>query len=559
MVHRRLLQLAGAVPWAIASLALLGLLGSALNVAFALTMSTAIVALVRGKDIGDGMLWLLAAVMLLRGATIAFREPLAARVGASVRISLRRRLLGRLSAVPVGERDSGAAAATIIDGVEGLDPYYTRYLPQLIVVLVVPAAVVLLVAQTSAAAGIVLATTATVAVLAPRAWDALLLRNGRARWERFSALTSAYVEALQNIPLLRGFGATARTAMRLADDAEGLRRSTMRQLRLSLVETAVSALAMHLGVVLAVVAALIAALGGAAPAATAIMVLLLARECFRPVQDLGANWHAGYLGLTAVDGLDRLLSLDPAVTEDGTHSEAATRGAIEAEDVEYRHPGTDAGLHGVTLRVAPGETIAVLGASGSGKSTLARLLEREMDADSGRIRLDGVELRDLTAHARSRSIVVVPQDPVLFAWSVRDNLRLYRQDTTDAEIESAARAADIHDVVRSLPDGYGTVLAENGEQLSGGQRQRLAVARALLSPAPILVLDEVTSALDVETESRVMDGVAAAASGRTVILIAHRESACAHAGRWIALEGGRVADSGEGPPAVGALAKAVVR
>lgn len=559
MVHRRLLQLAGAVPWAITVLALLGLLISALHVAFAFSVSEAIVALVRGDVLGTGLLWLLTGVTLLRGAAVASREPLAAVIGASVRISLRRRLLARLSSVPVAERDSGAASATVIDGVEGLDPYYTRYLPQLIVVLIVPATVVVIVSHTSAAAGIVLAITATLAVLAPRAWDALLLRNGRARWDRFTSLTSAYVEALQSIPLLRGFGATARTATRLADDAEGLRRSTMRQLRLSLVETAVSALALHLGVVLAVVAALVAALGGASPATAAVTVLLLARECFRPVQDLGANWHAGYLGLTAVDGLDRLLTLSPSVAENGTRSEAATLGAIDVEDVAYRYPETGAGLHGVTLRIAPGETVAVLGVSGSGKSTLARLLEREMDADSGRIRLDGADLRDLTPPARNRSITVVPQDPVHFAWSVRDDLRLYRPDATDAEIEAAARAADVHDVVCALPDGYDTVLAENGEQLSGGQRQRLAVARALLSPAPILVLDEVTSALDVDTERRVMDGVAAAASGRTVVLIAHRESACAHADRWVTLDRGRLAESGEGAPSVGVLANGARR
>lgn len=553
MIHRRLLQLAGAVPSAILALALVRIAISVLHLIFAITAASAIASLAHGSGEPLPALALLMAVTLVRGAAIWLHEPLAARIGASVRVRLRRRLLDRLSAVPAAERDSGETAATVIDAVEGLDAYYTRYLPQLLVVLVVPAAVVSLTWSYSATAGLALAVAAMVAVIAPRAWDALLLRNGRARWQRFARLSSDYIEALQNIPLVRSFGAGGRTAARLSADAEGLRQSTMAQLRLSLVETVVSALAMHLGIILAVAAALAAVIGGNAEAAAAITVLLLARECFRPIQDLGANWHAGYLGLTAVDGLDRLLSLRPAVADTGTHVTPAPHGTVDLAGVAYCYPGTGSGLRGLSLRIAAGETVAIIGPSGSGKSTLARLLEREADPAAGVIHIDGIELGGYTREARSRSIVVVPQDPVLFAWPVRDNLRLYRPDASDADIEHVARTAGIHHVICALPEGYATVLAENGEQLSGGQRQRLAIARALLSSAPVLVFDEVTSALDANTERHVMDAIAATAAGRTLILIAHRESACVHATRWIALDGGRVAATGDGPPSALAL------
>ncbi|GAB3761676.1 ABC transporter ATP-binding protein/permease [Microlunatus parietis] len=559
MIHRRLLQLAGAVPGAILGLAAIGIVIAALQVTFAITAGSVIAALVRGTGDPWPAMATLAAVTVARGLLVWVREPVAARAGAAVRIRLRRRLLGRLSAVPVAERDSGQAAATVIDGVEGLDAYYTRYLPQLLVVLVVPAAVVALTLTYSTTAGLVLAGAAAIAVIAPRAWDARLLRNGRQRWERFARLSSDYVEALQNIPLLRTFGAAGRTSARLADDAEGLRRSTMAQLRLSLVETGLSALAVQLGTVLAVIAALAAVVGGSPEAAAAVTVLLLARECFRPVQELGAAWHAGYLGLTAVDGLDRLLAYPAAIIEDGTRSEPARHGVVELDDVGYRYPGTDRGVAGLTLRIAPGETVAVVGRSGSGKSTLARLLERDVDPAAGQVLLDGMELRGYTQQARSRSVVVVPQDPVFFAWTVRDNLRLYRPAATEAEVEQAAETAQLRDVIGGLPDGYDTVLAENAEQLSGGQRQRLAIARALLATAPVLVFDEVTSALDLDTERRVMDGVAAATSGRTTILIAHRDTACAHATRWIALDQGRIADTGDGPPSARASLSGRIR
>ncbi|WP_110589496.1 ABC transporter ATP-binding protein/permease [Microbacterium suaedae] len=559
MIHRRLLQLAGTVPDAIALLAAMGLLLSALHVAFAITLGSAIAALVTGGGDPVRAFAVLAAVMVVRGVVIWARELVVARTGARVRIRLRRRLLGRLSAVPVAERDSGAAAAVAIDGVEGLDAYFTRYLPQLIVVFVVPAVVVVFVWERSAAAGAVLAVAAAVAVFAPRAWDARLLKTGRVRWARFERLSSGYVEALQQIPLLRAFGASGRAAERLDADAEGLRDLTMAQLRISLVVTVISGLAMHLGTVLATLAAVAAVASGEASAAGAVVVLLLSRECFRPVLDLADNWHAGYLGLTAVDGLERLLAAQPDVVEDGAHDLPAPIGEIELDAVSFRYPDADLAVTDLSLRVASGEAVALIGPSGSGKSTVARLLERDVDPEHGVVRVGGRDLREYTSGARSRSIVVVPQDPVLFAWSVRENLRLHRADAADYEVKRAARAAGIHDVICALPDGYDTELAENGEQLSGGQRQRLAIARALLSPAPVLVFDEVTSALDLETERAVVDALAREGGGRTMLLIAHRESACVHATRWIGLDAGRVLSSGDGAPSGRAFAGEVAR
>ena len=552
MIHRRLLELAGAVPAAVLGLAACGLLISALHIAFAFVLSLAVAALIRG----DGAPWeqfgMLAGITAIRSLAIWAREVLATRVGGSVRMRLRRRLLRRLADVPAADRDSAVLTTTVLDGVDGLDPYYTRYLPQLIVVMIVPAFVVALVWGQSPASGAALAVAAAVAVLAPRAWDARLLRVGRTRWDRLARLSSGYVEALQNIPLLRVFGSTDRFAGEFARDAEELRTATMRQLRVSLVESALSALAMQLGMVLAVLAALTGIITGRADPASAVAVLLLARECFRPVQDLGTAWHAGYLGLSAVDGLDRLLSLRPA--REGRHDQPARDGRVSWDAVSFAHPGTGAGVSEVTMHVSPGETVAIVGPSGSGKSTLARLVESDVLPQRGQVLIDGVDVADYTRIARSRSVVVVPQDPVLFAWTVSENLRLYRPDASDADVERAARTARIHDVILALAHGYDTVLSENGEQLSGGQRQRLAIARALVSSAPILVLDEVTSALDTETERAVVDAIAADTTGRTLILIAHRESACVHATRWISLAAGRVTAEGAGAPTGDAFA-----
>ena len=558
MIHRRLLQLAGAAPGAILAVAGMGVLVAALHLLVALALAAAVAQIVRGG--GDPLLPILTAVgaVAVRGVASWAREVVAAHAGARIRLRLRRRLIARLAAVPAAQRDSGAAAATILDGVDGLDAYFTRYLPQLLVVLIVPGAVVALVAVHVPAAVLPLGIAVVVAVVAPRFWDARLLRDGRERWAQFERLSSDVVEALANLPLLRSFGAGERVGTELTARAERLRAATMSQLRISLLETPLSSLALHLGMIAAVAAAVMALSTGSTTAAATMTVLLLARECFRPMQELTAHWHAGFLGVTAVDGVERLLATRPVVSEEGTHGTPATTGALQLEDVCFRYPGTLTGVSGLRFGVAAGETLALIGPSGSGKSTIARLLEREHDPETGRLLLDGVPLPAYSRAARTRSVVVVPQDPVLFAWSIRDNLRLHRPSASDADLNRAVELAALREVVEALPDGLDTLLAEDGAQLSGGQRQRLAIARALVADPPLLVLDESTSALDLKTEQRVVDAIAAdrSRSGRTTIVIAHRASACVHADRWLALAGGRVTAQGAGAPDAAALTTA---
>ncbi len=222
------------------------------------------------------------------------------------------------------------------------------------------------------------------------------------------------------------------------------------------------------------------------------------------------------------------------------------RGDIRFEDVHFAYPTRpgQAALDGVTLHVRPGETVALVGPSGAGKSTILQLLLRFYDPDRGRILLDGTDLRDMTRAAFRRHLALVPQDPVIFAASARENIRFGRPDATDDEVEAAARAAAAHDFIAALPQGYDTALGERGMLLSGGQKQRIAIARAILRDAPVLILDEATSALDAESERAVQQAVERLARGRTTLVVAHRLATVKQADRIVVLDRGRIVATG---------------
>jgi ATP-binding cassette, subfamily B, bacterial len=224
---------------------------------------------------------------------------------------------------------------------------------------------------------------------------------------------------------------------------------------------------------------------------------------------------------------------------------ARVRGWIRFEDVTFRYPGSNtAAVAGVTLDVPAGSTLALVGETGSGKSTLASLAARLYDPDSGRVTIDGVDVRDLRLADLAAIVGVVSQETYLLHTTVRENLRYARPDATDEQIEDAARAAQVHDLIASLPEGYDTMVGSRGHRFSGGEKQRIAIARTLLRDPRVLVLDEATSALDTETERAVQRAFDTLAQGRTTITIAHRLSTVRNADQIAVIDHGRIVESG---------------
>jgi ATP-binding cassette subfamily B protein len=280
-----------------------------------------------------------------------------------------------------------------------------------------------------------------------------------------------------------------------------------------------------------------------------IQFLIYAVMVAGSVGALSEIWGELQRAAGATERLQELLSIDDPV-RDPVRPVALprpVRGEIAFENVVFRYPARPetSALDGVDLKVAPGETVALVGPSGAGKTTILQLLLRFYDPRHGRVTIDGL---DLTAMARAdfrRSIALVPQDPVIFAGSARENIRFGRPDATDAEVEEAARAAAAHGFLAALPQGYDTFVGERGVMLSGGQKQRIAIARAILRDAPILLLDEATSALDAESERAVQDAVERLSHGRTTLVVAHRLATVKKADRIVVFDQGRIVATGK--------------
>ncbi|UXX83013.1 ABC transporter transmembrane domain-containing protein [Roseovarius pelagicus] len=355
-------------------------------------------------------------------------------------------------------------------------------------------------------------------------------------------------EALLSVQTVQAFTHEDATRHSFADVTERSYIAARQRVRTRAIMTVIVIFLVFAGVVGVLWFGANAVRAGEMTAGTLVQFVIYAVMVASSVAALSEIWGELQRAAGATERLVDLLNAEDPVTDPDVPAElpAKIAGAISFDNVQFHYPSRpDApALDGLTLDIAPGETIALVGPSGAGKTTVIQLIQRFYDPEAGRVTLDGVNLRDVRRDAFRHHMALVPQDPVIFATSARENIRFGRLGATDAEVEAAARAAAAHDFIAALPDGYDSPVGERGVMLSGGQKQRIAIARAILRDAPVLLLDEATSALDAESERAVQSAVEALARGRTTIIVAHRLATVKKADRIIVMEDGRIVATG---------------
>lgn len=498
------------------------------------------------------------AVTLARFALNAAAAAAGAATAARVKQYLRSRVtaqLARLGPDYTARERSGGFAALQTHGIEALDAYVGQYLPQIPLTLLQPLLVWIFVLAQDRWTALIFGATAPLIPF----FMALIGMKARQRtdqqWSLLHRMSAHFLDVLQGLPTLKRLGRARAETETIARVSEDFRHATNAVLRVAFLSSFALELLATLGTALAAVTIGVRMLKGGMAFEPGLMLLMLAPEFYAPLRTLGARFHAGLEGASAAQRIFELLERPLPVEE--TLPGAGMSGPVAGKNpscmpprIEFRavcfsyNPGAPAALDGCSLTLEAGRITALAGKSGAGKSTAAHVLLLFSAPQSGQVLVDGTDIRRFAVEDWRMRLAWVPQRPHLFRGTLAENLRIARPDATEVMLEEAAAQAGLSDFIRSLPRGFHTPIGERGARISGGQAQRLALARAFLKDAPLLILDEPTSFLDARHEESIRRQIALLAKNRTVLIIAHRLHTLREADHIVLLDRGRVIESG---------------
>ncbi|MGE5635803.1 MAG: thiol reductant ABC exporter subunit CydD [Nocardioidaceae bacterium] len=547
--QRRLLRGARSARLPLTVAALLGTLTAGLVVAQAALIAKVVTsAFMDGERPSSLAPWVaaLAAVVVVRALCAGAFETSGRRGAQRVMAELRERLAHHVLEVrPTGspDRSAGGLVTDAVQGVESLEAWFARYLPQAVLSVTVPVVVLAFVLPRDPAAGLILLGTIPVVVVFMVLIGLAARAKTERRWRRLSLLSAHLLDVMRGLETLRAHDRESAQVGVIERSADALRRETMATLRVAFLSALVLELAAMLGVALVAATVGIQLAEGRLGLETGLAVLILAPELYMPIRLLGQQFHASQDGMVAAERIFGVLD-EPAAVAIPTFPEPApdpARGAVALQDVVVRYPSRrPPALDGLSLTLTPGEHVALVGPNGAGKSTAAALFLRLLDPGAGRVTCGGVDLRDVDPAEWRRRIAWLPQRPTILAATLEENVRLAAPEASPSELIEAVARAQLAARVAALPDGLATRVGEGGRPLSAGEAQRVALARAILRDAPLIVADEPTAHLDAVTAAAIGDALLAAAAGRTLLLITHRAELAQRADRTVLLADGGV-------------------
>jgi ATP-binding cassette, subfamily C, bacterial CydCD len=557
-MHRRLLLLTHGTRSALILTILTGFLAGLLAIGQSYALSSTIDAVfLRSWTLSLVWPWLRAmlAIIVARAGLAWVNELSASSIAVRIKTDLRERLFEHILALgPAyarGER-SGELTTTAVEGIDALDAYFSQYLPQLVVSTLVPVAILLIVFPLDLLSGVILLVTAPLIPL----FMYMIGRGAeivtRRQYDTLSRLSAHFLDSLQGLTTLKLFGQSRAQARNIAMVGDQYRDATLKVLQVTFLSAFVLELLATISTAIIAVEVGLRLLYGQMQFQQALFLLILAPEFYLPLRMLGLRFHAGMAGTSAARRIFEVLD-SPAPAAANPGAEYGVRyeprhdrvSAFELHNISYSYPGEHTpALQNVSLQVGPGEHIAVVGPSGAGKTTLASILLRFIEPSTGSITLNGKPISDMPLDEWRALFAWVPQNPHLFHDTIAGNIRMGNPMADDEHVAAAARAAHLEDFIESLPEKYGTPIGEAGARLSSGQAQRLALARAFLKNAPILIMDEPTSSVDPETEALLEDSTRRLMQGRMVITIAHRLNTVMHAHEILVLDSSEVAERG---------------